>query len=1104
MSELLIWQLAYHLAGCTLLGITEQEPLGPLPVPVRTAVLKTIKQSQSDVIDLRLNKKSPLDFAEGEYQWVESWNYKNDSQLNPTLEKLLHKLPERYPTYQKIALGLLREAVNNGKSNLVVADLQPSVATFALAFLDLVALVEQVSQLYGLCITLPKLEIYLVGSVDEVGVIQLLRNYRGVDLTATTNFIDSPQTSVRFLTTEELPQGVDFTSVAESLNNNRSKNSHSFDDLEKLADEFVTRVGIIPPLQAHPVSFERSTLDYFARRYFPVPELKSEQVKLIQKALLNESILGLLPTGFGKSLIFQLYALLIPRTTLVISPLKALIRDQVNNLERAGLNNVEFIISGESATKRRTKLQGLKFARYRMLYISPERLQIGEFYDELKAIMHQNPVGALVIDEAHCVSEWGHDFRPAYLQIGRLQQTLAAASGCKVPIIALTATASEPVRKDILRVLGLSQESIVQSPSSDRPNFSLSVHPVRKPEDKMILLKGLLKEIVPNVLDIPFEELIQKHNDKHNDPKYAGIIFSIYADPHGKSTLHEGVHYIADNVAKQVVPEASLVRVYASRQPEYCPNCNSSFFINKANNSFCLSCRTYFGLRQGKKAKNWDKFLQECQDAFQSDKFPLLVATNGYGMGIDKRNIRFIIHHAFSSSLEAYYQEAGRGGRDGQHSHIALMYIPPDHECKQKYIDKKIEPPCVSKNYRRYHCPYYEGYLCDYGHQAIFIRKSYEGVEKDIDSVFKVYEKLKSGETLNFSSNSDKKEEIYLYRLQQLGIVKEFSKHYTKGFRGEYKVIFDNNWDWQQLANYLKQFLMETDFDEKKAEDEVEKIYDDVSDSSQDIKNILLKGALKILLERIYERIFRMRYQMLSNQLDYAQSDREGVCRRVFLRGIFDLEKHLATENYRCGFCDSCAPNLNFKNSKAAVLMEEAQVEDLIEKLPSVLEKFDYENLLEVLNLTIEKGAIAGLFARVTNRLEREPTNLSALYLAGALGRLRKGKEIIAFEYLKFGFNEGIKQGLSPDNLLIFYQEAVLLNPEEAFNWLIQVGGYWDNQEGLKFLIQEAAYRFGIDSTQYRILLLLWQVRKLNEVSDDCIELKPEIETLKQGFERLS
>mgnify|MGYP001801157284 CR=1 FL=1 len=157
-----------------------------------------------------------------------------------------------------------------------------------------------------------------------------------------------------------------------------------------------------------------------------------------------------------------------------------------------------------------------------------------------------------------------------------------------------------------------------------------------------------------------------------------------------------------------------------------------------------------------------------------------------------------------------------------------------------------------------------------------------------------------------------------------------------------------------------------------------------------------------------------------------------------------------------------------------------------------------------MLDRTIENAAVPGLLARVSNCLEGDSTNLAALYLAGALSRKRPGRGTLAFNYLKFGFNEGIKQGLSPDNLLLFYQEAVLLNPKEAFNWLTQVGGYWDNQAGLQFLIQEAINRFGIDSTQYRILLLLCKIRELNKVSDDSIKLKPGIENLKQGFERFS
>ena len=1105
MSELLLWQLAYHLSGCTLLGITEQESLG-IPIPIRTAVLKTVKQFKPDSINLRLNKKFPLDFAEGEYEWVESWNYQNYSQLEPSLERLLQKLSERYPTYQKIALKLLKQAVENKKSRLVVADFQPNVATFALAILDLIALVERVSQLYGLSIALPNVEIYLVDSVD-IGVTELLKNYQGGDLSEAANFIDSPQTSVRLLSTKELPEEVDFISVAECLEHKILKNSYSFDDLEKLALEFVDGIGNRPPLQAHPVYFERPILDYFARRYFPIPELKPEQLELIQKALHNESILGLLPTGFGKSLIFQLYALLIPRTTLVISPLKALIRDQVSNLERTGLNCVESIISGETAKQRKTKLQGLKFARYRMLYVSPERLQIGEFYDELKATMHQNPVGALVIDEAHCVSEWGHDFRPAYLQIGRLQETLEAASGRKVPIIALTATASEPVRKDILRVLGLSQESIVQSPNSDRPNFSLSVHRVSEPEDKSEELARLVKEVIPKVLSIPVESISIEQSSYDN----AGLIFGIYANSHGRRTFSEGVQNIAYELKKRLSNDDNLVQVHASSAPDLCPECGSTAIQDEnTKNRSCLECGTFFAKRETDKISNWDKSIQQRQDDFQNNQFPLMVATKGYGMGIDKRNIRFVIHHSLSSSLEAYYQEAGRAGRDRQHAHVALMYHPPHSECQQKYIDAgvAVQPPCVSedKYFHFWKCPYFKEHLCDYGHQARFIRKHYLGLEKNIETVLDIYRSLILEKNIVIvGDEKNNKTQIALYRLQQLGIVKNFTIKYHTLYRIEYNVDFSSEWNLKQVADSLKTFLIQTDIKENYAEAQINRSFESFKHKPlQSIREQALAESLRILLGRIYETVPRMRYQMLLNQLDYAKSNEEKICRRIVIRGIFDSVEHLLDRNYKCGFCDVCNPSLKFDRDKAEILTQEAQVDEISEKLPNILEKFDRDNLFEVLHLTIKRGAVAGLFARVTNRLEREPTNLAALYLAGALGRLRKGKETIAFEYLKFGFNEGIKQGLSPDNLLIFYEEAVLLNTEEAFNFLTQVGGYWDNQEGLQFLIKEATQRFGIDSTQYRILLLLWQVRKLNKVSDDSIKLKPGIEKLKLGFKRLN
>jgi ATP-dependent DNA helicase RecQ len=165
-------------------------------------------------------------------------------------------------------------------------------------------------------------------------------------------------------------------------------------------------------------------------------------------------------------------------------------------------------------------------------------------------------------------------------------------------------------------------------------------------------------------------------------------------------------------------------------------------------------------------------------------------------------------------------------------------------------------------------------------------------------------------------------------------------------------------------------------------------------------------------------------------------------------------------------------------------------------RFPKIFQGFDANNLLEILDYTAKRGTVIELFTRVHNRLQREPNNLAALYLAGKLARQFPGEEKIAFDYLKLGFEEGKKQGLSTDNLLLFYQEAAQLNLPPAFAWLTQVGGNWDNREGWKFLLQEAAEKFGKDSQQYRILFLHWQLQYLNQINDECFAMELAVTTL--------
>lgn len=172
-----------------------------------------------------------------------------------------------------------------------------------------------------------------------------------------------------------------------------------------------------------------------------------------------------------------------------------------------------------------------------------------------------------------------------------------------------------------------------------------------------------------------------------------------------------------------------------------------------------------------------------------------------------------------------------------------------------------------------------------------------------------------------------------------------------------------------------------------------------------------------------------------------------------------------------------------------------------VELLPHS-DSFDPKALAEVVRLAVEQGSVIELFTQVNNQLKRDPNNLAALYLAGVLSHRGQGHKMLALHYLKLGFQEGIIQGLSVEGLLLFYQEGVFVQPEEAFSWLTQVDGPWNNEEGLSFLFQEAEQMFGSDSTQYRALVVVWQTRAIRALSDSYASLEPMLEVIQQGFEQ--
>ena len=325
------------------------------------------------------------------------------------------------------------------------------------------------------------------------------------------------------------------------------------------------------------------------------------QREIIEASLDGRDVFALLPTGGGKSLCFQIPALQRPGLTVVVSPLIALMKDQVDQLQAAGVA-ATYLNSTLDADAARSRLRGLHRGEFRLLYVAPERLMLDEWKENLAGWN----VTALAIDEAHCVSEWGHDFRPEYRQISRLRQLLP-----DVPVMALTATATERVRADIVRHLQLREPEVFVA-SFNRPNLTYRVLAKDQP----------LKQII---------DFVRKREDE------------------------SGIIYCATRAAAERTAESLASRGFSARA-------------------------YHAGLDADERTRNQERFLR--------DETKIICATIAFGMGINKPNVRWIIHHDLPKNIEGYYQETGRAGRDGLPADCLLLFSGGDAAKQTHFIEE--------------------------------------------------------------------------------------------------------------------------------------------------------------------------------------------------------------------------------------------------------------------------------------------------------------------------------------------------------------------------------------------------------------------------------
>lgn len=623
---------------------------------------------------------------------------------------------------------------------------------------------------------------------------------------------------------------------------------------------------IIAPLRIFIHHFSTDDVDYksILKQYWGYDSFRGIQEDIINSIGSGRDTLGLMPTGGGKSITFQVPALAQPGLCLVVTPLIALMKDQVRNLRDRGIKAVA-VYSGMTREEILVALENCIFGDYKFLYISPERLDTEIFQTKLKSMK----VSMITVDESHCISQWGYDFRPAYLKISDIRKLLPG-----VPVLALTATATPEVVKDIQQRLAFKEENVFRM-SFERKNLA---YIVRRTENKA-------------------EELLH-------------ILNSV-----------EGSAIVYTRNRKKTKEVAQFLNAQ---------DITATFYHAGLNNDI-----------KDQRQKGW-----------VNGEFRVMVATNAFGMGIDKPDVRLVVHIDFPDSPEAYFQEAGRAGRDGQKAYAVLLYARSD----KAVLNKRIGDTFPEKDYIRQvyeHINYYyqmamgDGLGCTYAFNIDEFCRNFKHFPIQVDSALKI---LTRAGYLEYTDEQDNASRLIftlrrdeLYRIHESSpetenLIRVILRSYT-GVFSDYAYI---NEDTLALRSGLSR----------------QQVYDTlISLTRQHVLHYIpgkktpyiiytrerQESERLVLSREVYEDRKESYERRIKAMLDYA--DAEHQCRsRLLLQYFGEKNEH------NCGQCDTCL-------AKHASGLKQGEFEDIRNEIMSLLQTpRSLQELLDALSGDKEKG----------------------------------------------------------------------------------------------------------------------------------------------------